>query len=190
MSRNRLKRREFISLLGGAAAWPLVAHGQQLARTPKLAIWMGRPNDAERRRLATAFRTGMLALGWTMDGNIRADFHWVTGDNAERMRTAREIVTQPADVVVVETTVGVATLSRESRTIPMIFVNVSDPVGGGFVENLAHPGGNITGFMSNEPTLGGKWPELLKEIAPRIARVGFLYNPDTASYAEAFLRHA
>src|SRR5262249_40297242 len=86
--------------------------------------------------------------------------------------------------------VGVAALARESRTVPTIFVNVSDPIGSGFVTNLAHPDGNITGFMSNEPTLGGKWPELLKEIDPAVARAGFLFNPDTAPYAEAFLRQA
>src|SRR5262245_11959548 len=114
---------------------------------------------------------------------------WVTGD-IDRTRMAKEIVEQQPDVIVVETTVGVEALARESRTIPMIFVNVSDPIGSGFVANLAHPGGNITGFMSNEPTLGGKWPELLKEIAPAVARVGFLFNPDTAPYAEPFLRHA
>jgi putative ABC transport system substrate-binding protein len=185
-----MQRRKFSTILGGAATWPLAARAQQPAGTPKLAIWMGRPDDAEGRRLATAFRAGMLALGWTIDSNIHADFHWVTGDDVERTRTAKEMVAPRPNVLVVETTVGIATLSRESRTIPMIFVNVSDPVGSGFVPNLAHPGGNITGFMSNEPTLGGKWPELLKEVAPRTALVGFLYNPDTASYAEAFLRQA
>jgi putative ABC transport system substrate-binding protein len=102
---------------------------------------------------------------------------------------AKEIVEQRPEVIVVETTPGVAALARENRAIPMIFVNVSDPIGSGFVANLAHPGGSITGFMSNEPTLGGKWPELLKEIAPAVTQIGFLFNPDTAPYAEPFLRH-
>jgi putative ABC transport system substrate-binding protein len=93
-------------------------------------------------------------------------------------------------VIVVETTIGVAALAAESRTIPMVFVNLSDPVGSGFVANLARPGSNITGFMSNEPTLGGKWPELLKEIAPGVVRVGFLFNPNTAPYAQPFLSQA
>ncbi len=150
---------------------------------------MGRPNDAEGQRHAVAFRETLQALGWTVGRNIRTDYRWVTGD-IDRMRMAKEIVERQPDVIVVETTVGVAALARESRTIPMVFVNVSDPVGSGFVANLAHPGGNVTGFMSNEPTLGGKWPELLKEIAPAVARVGFLFNPDTAPYAEPFLRHA
>jgi putative tryptophan/tyrosine transport system substrate-binding protein len=185
-----VKRREFITLLGGAAAvWPLAARAQQPGRTREIVIWMGRPNDAEGQRQAAAFREGLQTLGWTAGRNVRTDYRWVTGD-IDRTRMAKEIVEQQPDVIVVETTVGVAALARETRTIPMIFVNVSDPVGSGFVANVANPGGNITGFMSNEPILGGKWPELLKEIAPGVARVGFLFNPDTAPYAEPFLRHA
>jgi putative ABC transport system substrate-binding protein len=184
-----MKRREFITLLGGAAAWPLAVRAQQPGRTRQITVWMGRGNDAEGLRNASAFRQGLQALGWTDGRNVRTDYRWVTG-GIDRVRLATEVVEQQPDVIVVETTPGVAALSRESRTIPMIFVNVSDPVGSGFVANLARPGGNITGFMSNEPTLGGKWPELLKEIAPAVARVGFLFNPDTAPYAEAFLHQA
>jgi len=184
-----IRRRQFITLLGGAAAaWPLAARAQQPGRTRQITVWMGRGNDAEGLRNGSAFRQELQALGWADGRNLRTDYRWVTGD-IDRMRLAKDVVDQP-DVIVVETTPGVAALSRESRTIPMIFVNVSDPVGSGFVANLARPGGNITGFMSNEPTLGGKWPELLKEIAPGVARVGFLFNPDTAPYAEAFLRQA
>jgi putative ABC transport system substrate-binding protein len=185
-----MRRREFITLLGGAvAAWPIVARAQQPPRMREIAIWMGRPNDAEGQRHATAFREGLAALGWTVGRNIRLDYRWVTGD-IDRTRMAKEIVEQQPEAIVVETTVGVAALAAESRTIPMIFVNVSDPVGSGFVANLARPGSNITGFMSNEPTLGGKWPELLKEIAPGVVRVGFLFNPDTAPYAQPFLNQA
>jgi putative tryptophan/tyrosine transport system substrate-binding protein len=190
MQSSQLRRRKFITLLGGAAAvWPLAAHAQQPGRTRQVTVWMGRGNDAEGLRNGSAFRQGLQALGWTDGRNVRTDYRWVTGD-IDRVRLAKEVVEQQPDVIVVETTPGVAALSRESRTIPMIFVNVSDPVGSGFVANLARPGGNITGFMSNEPTLGGKWPELLKEIAPTVARVGFLFNPDTAPYAEAFLHQA
>ena len=184
-----MKRREFISLVGGAAAWPLAARAQQRERMREIAVWMGRPNDMEGQRHGAAFRERLQVLGWTIGRNIRADYHWVTGD-IDRARMAKDIVEQQPDVIVVETTPGIEALARENRTIPMIFVNVSDPVGSGFVRNLAHPGGNITGFMSNEPTLGSKWPELLKEIAPAIARVGFLFNPDTAPYAEPFLAYA
>src|SRR5215467_7455064 len=184
-----MRPRAFITLLGGAATWPLAARAQQPVRMREIAIWMGRPNDAEGQRHAAAFREALQTFGWIVGRNIRTDYRWVTGD-IDRTRMAKEIVQQQPDVIVVETTVGVEALARESRTIPMIFVNVSDPVGSGFVANLAHPSGNITGFMSNEPTLGGKWPELLKEIAPEVAHIGLLFNPETAPYAEAFLRHA
>jgi putative tryptophan/tyrosine transport system substrate-binding protein len=185
-----VKRRTFITLLGGtAAAWPLATRAQQSGRTRQITVWMGRGNDSEGLRNSSAFRQELQALGWADGRTVRTDYRWVTGD-IDRARLAKEVVEQQPDVIVIETTPGVAALSRESRTIPMVFVNVSDPIGSGFVANLARPGGNITGFMSNEPTLGGKWPELLKEIAPAVARVGFLFNPDTASYAEAFLRQA
>jgi putative tryptophan/tyrosine transport system substrate-binding protein len=187
---GQLNRREVITLLGGtAAAWPMGARAQQSGRAREITIWMGRPNDGEGQRHAEAFRERLQVLGWTAGRNIRTDYRWVTGE-IDRARMAKEIVEQKPDVIVVETTVGVAALARESSAIPMIFVNVSDPVGSGFVANLARPGGNITGFMSNEPTLGGKWPELLKEIAPDVAHIGFLFNPDTAPYAEPFLRQA
>jgi ABC-type uncharacterized transport system substrate-binding protein len=185
-----MNRRQFIRFVGGGAAtWPLAAQAQPPARIREIAIWMGRQNDVEGQRHATAFREGLQALGWIAGRNIRTDYRWVTGD-IDRARMAKEIVEQRPDLIVVETTPGVAALALESRTIPIIFVNVSDPVGGGFVLSLARPGGNITGFMSNEPTLGGKWPELLKEIAPAVVQAGFLFNPATAPYAEPFLRHA
>jgi putative tryptophan/tyrosine transport system substrate-binding protein len=185
-----MRRREFVTLLGGAAAaWSPAARAQQAARVREIAVWMGRPNDVEGQRQAAAFRERLQVLGWAVGRNLRIEYHWVTGD-IDRTRMAKEIVDQQPDAIVVETTPGVAALAGESHTIPIIFVNVSDPVGGGVVEQLAHPGGNITGFMSNEPTLGSKWPELLKEIAPTVAQVGLLFNPDTAPYAEAFLRQA
>jgi putative tryptophan/tyrosine transport system substrate-binding protein len=140
-------------------------------------------------RHATAFREGLRALGWIHGRNIRTDYRWVSGE-IDRGRLAKEVFEQKPDLVVAETTVAVAALARERSPVPIIFVNVSDPVGSGFVTSLAKPGGTITGFMSNEPTLGGKWPELLKEIAPEVKRVGLLFNPDTASYADPFLRSA
>jgi putative tryptophan/tyrosine transport system substrate-binding protein len=187
---SHIGRRKFLATLGGAAAaWPLAARAQQPARMREIVIWMGRPNDAEGQRHAAAFREGLQTFGWMAGRNIRTDYRWVTGD-IDRARMAKEIIEQKPDVIVVETTVGVEALARESRAIPTIFVNVSDPIGSGFVANLANPGGNITGFMSNEPTLGSKWPELLKEVAPAVVRVGLLFNPDTAPYAEPFLHNA
>ena len=185
-----MKRREFITLLGGAtASWALAARAQQGGRQQQITVWMGRANDTEGLRLAAAFREGLRALGWSNGRNVRIDYRWVTGD-IDRMNLAKEVVEQNPDVMVVETTPAVAALSRATSTIPIVFINVSDPIGSGFVASLAHPGGAITGFMSNEPTLGAKWPELLKEIAPAVERVGFLFNPDTATYAEPFLRQA
>ena len=184
-----IRRRDFITLIGGAAAaWPLAARAQQGERR-QVTIWMGRPNDVEGLRLAAAFRDAFQTLGWTNGRNVRIDYRWVTSD-IDRLSLAKEVVEQQPDVIVVETTPAVAALSRVNSTIPIVFVNVSDPIGGGFVGSLAHPGGIITGFISNEPTLGSKWPGLLKEIAPAVERLGFLFNPDTAPYAEPFLRQA
>jgi len=185
-----MKRREFISLLGGAAAaWPIALEAQQAGRLLQIIVWIARANDAEGLHRAGAFREQLQALGWTNGRNVRIDYRWVTGD-IDRVSLANEIVEQQPDVIMVESTAGVAALSRASRTIPIVFVNVGDPIGAGFVASLARPGGNITGFLSTEPTLGSKWPELLKEIAPAIERIGFLFNPETAPYAESFLRHA
>ena len=184
------KRREFISLLGGTAiAWPCAARAQQGGRLSEVTVWMGRANDSEGQRYAAAFRERLQALGWTNRRNIRIDYRWVTGD-IDRVNLAKEVIEQHPDVILVETTPAVAALSRESSTIPIVFVNVSDPIGAGVVASLAHPGGSITGFISNEPTIGGKWPQLLKEIAPEVGRVGFMFNPDVAPYAEAFMRPA
>ena len=184
-------RREFITLLGGAAAaWPFVARAQPSGRIRHIAIWMGRADDLEGQRLAAAFEQRLEALGWTNGRNVRTDYRWVTG-HIDRMRiVAKELIEQKPDLIVAETTPAVAALSRETNAIPIIFVNVSDPIGSGFVPSYAHPGGVITGFTSNEPTLGSKWPELLKEIAPGVARIGFMFNPDTAPYGEAFMRVA
>ena len=184
-----MRRREFITLLTGAAAWPLAARAQQTGRVPEITVWMGRANDAEGQQYIAAFRERLQALGWTNRRNVRIDYRWVTGD-LDRVSLAKEIIEQRPDVILVETTPAVAAFAHESSTIPIVFVNVSDPIGGGFVANLARPGGSITGFISNEPTLGGKWPQLLKEIAPGVGRVGFMFNPEVAPYAEAFMRPA
>jgi ABC-type uncharacterized transport system substrate-binding protein len=187
---DRMNRREFITLVGGtAAAWPLAARAQQPDRLLQITVWMARANDGEGLRHAAALREGLQALSWTNGRNVRIDYRWVTGD-IDRVSLAKEIVEQQPDVILVESTAGVAALSRASSTIPIVFVNVGDPIRGGFVASLARPGGNVTGFLSTEPTLGSKWPELLKDIAPAVERIGFLFNPDTAPYAEPFLRQA
>jgi len=183
-----MRRRAFLSLLGGAAVWSAAAGAQQGERR-QIAVWFGRANDAEGRRLGSALRMALQALGWINGRNARIDYRWVTSE-IDRPSLATEIVEQRPDVIVAETTAAVAALSRATSTIPIVFVNVSDPIGGGFVASLARPGGTITGFISNEPTLGSKWPGLLKEIAPGVHRMAFLFNPETGSYAEPFLRQA
>src|SRR6266540_6432399 len=175
-----MRRRQFITILWSAAAtWPLTAHAQQPERVRRIVVWVARQADeAEEQRRVTAFQQGLQALSWTDGRNIRIDYRWELGDIDRRQTLAKEIIEQRPDVIVAEYTVRVAALARESRTIPIVFVNVSDPIGSGFVASLARPGGTITGFTSNEPTLGSKWPELLKEIAPGVGRMGFIFNPD------------
>jgi putative tryptophan/tyrosine transport system substrate-binding protein len=167
-----IRRREFITLLiGGGAVWPLAARAQQAVHMREIAVWMGRPNDTEGRRHAKAFRDGLQALGWTVGRNVRTNYHWVTRD-IDRTHMAEEIIEQHPDVIVVETTVGIGALSRESRTIPMIFVNA---VEAGFVASLARPGGNVTGMsLTAGPTLSEKWLEILKETFPEVSTVAIL----------------
>lgn len=136
------------------------------------------------------FRRRLEALGWVDGRNVRADYRWFVGEIDRIGDAVKETVEQRPEVIVAEGTLAVAALSRESGTIPIVFVNVSDPIGSGFVGSLMAPGRIITGFTSNEPTLAGKWPELLKEIAPNVRRMGLLFDPGTAPYAEAFLRQA
>jgi putative ABC transport system substrate-binding protein len=172
---DRLKRRDFITLLGGATASSIAARAQPLVERREITVWFARANDVEGHRLGAAFRDALQALNRTNGRNVRIDYRWVTSE-MDRPSLAEEIVEQRPDVIVAESTPAVAALARATRTIPIVFVNVSDPVGAGFVASLARPGGTITGFISNEPTLGSKWPGLLKEIAPTVQRLGFLFN--------------
>src|SRR3974390_3774768 len=169
-----MRRREFITLLGGAAAWPLAARAQQPDRMRLIGVLMGYPeSDQAAQSWLAAFRGALTKLGWTEGSNLRIELRWSAND-LDRMRTlAKELVDLRPDAILGATTPVVAALARETRTISIVFTAVSDPIGSGFAANLAHPGGNITGFQSHEPSLGGKWVELLKEIAPRTARVAF-----------------
>jgi ABC-type uncharacterized transport system substrate-binding protein len=182
-------RREFITLLGGAAAWPLAARAQQAERMRRIGVLMGYPeNDLEGPAFFAAFREGLEKLGWVEDRNIRFDIRWATPDDAEaRQRFAKELVALQPDLILSSVTPTTAALLQQTRTIPMVFATVSDPVGSGFVASLARPGGNVTGFQAMVGSLAGKWLELLKEIAPRVARVAMLFNPAVAPYAESFL---
>ena len=189
MQFDRLKRRDFITLLGGAAAaWPLAARAQQAER--RIGVLMGiAESDPEGHTRIAAFRQGLRELRWTEGNDIRIYFRYAV-DNANLMqRYAAELVSMAPDVIVVVAATGLAALQRETRSIPIIFVQVSDPVGGGFVSSLSKPGGNTTGFTSFEQTISAKWLELIKEIAPQLTRVAIMRNPAKASASE-FLKDA
>jgi len=184
-----VKRREFITLIGGAAAWPLAARAQQGERMRRIGVLMPlAADDPIGQARITALREGLEKLGWTEGRNIRIDTRWTTTGDVESMqRFTKELVALQPDLIVTQSTPITATLLQVTRTIPIVFALVADPVGSGFVASFAKPGGNVTGFVTIEPTMAGKWLELLKEIAPRVARVAFLFNPATATYFEYWL---
>jgi len=173
-----MKRREFITLLGAASAWPLAARAQQPNEIRLVGVLMGfAESDPWAQAIVTALRAALPKLGWTEGSNLRIELRW-GGYDAERIKKlAKELVDLRPDAILGQTTPVIAALARETRTSPIVFVTVSDPIGSGFAANLAHPGGNITGFSVDDAALGGKWVELLKEISPRIGRVALLFNP-------------
>jgi putative ABC transport system substrate-binding protein len=186
-----MKRRKFITLLGGTMVMQsLAAHAQQFGGMRRIGVLMSYPEtDPDAQAFLAAFREGLQKLGWTEGRNVRFDTRWASPGNAEAMqRFAKEIVALQPDLILGHTTTATAALLQQTRTIPVIFAFVSDPVGSGLVASFPHPGGNVTGFIVMEPTMAGKWLELLKEIAPRAARVAFLFNPATATYAEYYLK--
>jgi putative tryptophan/tyrosine transport system substrate-binding protein len=184
-----MRRREFIRIAGGAVAWPLTARAQQPARLPQVAILRSEvAGDPEGLRNSAALVQGLQALGWTQGRNIRIEQRWAGGSVDAMKALAKELVALEPDVIVVISTPVTVAVMQETHTIPVIFVQDFDPVGSGLVKSLAAPDGNITGFTSYEPAIGSKWLELLKGVAPRVARVAIIYNPQTAPYAGAFLR--
>src|SRR6516165_6872236 len=177
-----MRRRDFIKVVAGSASfWPLAAHAQQGERMRLIGVLMGWPeSDARGRSYLAAFRSALAKLGWMEGNNIRIELRWSAAD-PNRMKTfAKELVDLRPDAIFSQTTPATNALAHETRTIPIVFVLVSDPIGSGFAASLAHPSGNITGFTGNDPAIGGKWMELLKEIAPRTARVALLFNPAVA----------
>ena len=180
-----MKRREFITLLGGAAAvaWPLAARAQQPDRVRRIGVLMASAaDDSESQARIAAFLQGLQQLGWADGRNMRIDTRWATTDADDIRRHAAELVALAPDVLVAATgTATVAPLLQATRTVPIVFVVVIDPVGAGFVASLARPGGNATGFTSYEYGMSGKWLELLKEIAPGVTRAAVLRDPAIAS---------
>jgi putative ABC transport system substrate-binding protein len=174
-----MNRREFIAGLGGAAAWPLAARAQQGGRMRRVGVLMpGDENDPLAKSEVSAFTQALADLGWADGRNVRMDLRWGHGDINRVRALAQELVGLPPDIILANGTAATAALQRETRTIPIVFASVSDPVASGLVARLNQPGGNITGFATLEATLGGKWLELLSEIAPGLKRAAIMFNPD------------
>jgi putative ABC transport system substrate-binding protein len=178
-----MRRRDFITLVGGAAtAWPLAARAQQPDRMRRIGVLIpGAADDPEFQARVGAFLQGLQLLGWTIGRNVRIDTRWATTDAAEIRRHAAELAALAPDVILAHAATTVGPLLQATRTIPVVFPSVVDPVGAGFVDSLARPGGNATGFLAFEYSLSGKWLELLKEIAPGMTRVAVLRNAATPS---------
>jgi putative ABC transport system substrate-binding protein len=188
-----MRRREFIKLFGGAAAtWPLGAWAQQPERMRRIGVLRGGspegfPEDDAR---AKAFRNSLQRLGWFEGQNVQLEYRWAGGQPDLIRKYAVELVSTQPDVIVCSSTPTLIALRKETQTVPIVFVMVSDPIGMGHIASMARPGGNVTGFTPFEPSLGGKWVELLKEIEPRTTRVVLLFNPDTAANAPSFVQPA
>jgi putative tryptophan/tyrosine transport system substrate-binding protein len=186
-----MRRRDFITLLcGAAAAWPLAARGQQAGATRRIgALIAFAKDDPDTEERLAAFRQGLAKRGWVEGRNIHIDYRFAAGRGDQFPVLAKELVAMQPDVILGHTPGGTVALQRETRTIPIVFVNVSDPIGMGFIASLPRPGGNITGVLHYEATIAGKWLAMLKEIAPRLTRVALLANPKVTSY-QYFLRSA
>jgi ABC-type uncharacterized transport system substrate-binding protein len=173
-----MRRREFITLLGGAAAWPLAAHAGQAERMRRVGVLIPRPtNDPASLTRMLAFQQGLQRLGWTEGRNVRIETQWAGGSAEAIRKHSAELAELAPDVVLAHGGATVGPLLMATSVVPIVFVSVTDPVGAGFVDNLARPGGNATGFILFEYTLSGKWPELLKQIAPGVKRVAVLRDP-------------
>jgi putative tryptophan/tyrosine transport system substrate-binding protein len=176
-----MRRREFIAGLGGAAAWPVAAWAQQGERVRRIGVLMpGDENDPYQQPRLSAFTQALAGLGWTDGHNVRIDFRWAGGDINRIRALAQELVGLQPDIILTGGTPPTVALQRETPTIPIVFTNVLDPVASGLVARLDRPSGNITGFAIGEPSMGGKWLELLSEIAPGLKRAAIMFNPDTA----------
>jgi putative tryptophan/tyrosine transport system substrate-binding protein len=176
-----MKRREFISLIGGSAAvWPFAVRAQQPGRLRRIGVLIGfAESDPAVQSWLGAFRGTLAKLGWTEGSNLRIEVRWA-GDDPDRMKTfAKELVDLRPDAILSVTTPVTGALIRETQTIPIVIVTVADPISSGFVANLGRPGGNLSGFALYEPSMGGKWLELLKQIAPGVTRMALLFNPAT-----------
>jgi putative tryptophan/tyrosine transport system substrate-binding protein len=187
-----MRRRDFIKVIAGSAiAWPLATHAQQPEPMRRIGVLMQyAEGDAEVPSRTSALERSLQKLGWAAGRNLRIDYRFGAGD-VERIGTlAAELVALAPDMILTGGFATLTALQQATRTIPIVFVTVTDPVGGGFVQSFARPGGNITGFVPVEPPVAGKWLSVLKELAPNVARVSVMFNPETAPYAAEFLHAA
>jgi putative ABC transport system substrate-binding protein len=177
-----MRRRDFVVLMGGVVAWPPVAHAQQGEPIHRIgALFPAPKDDPDYQPWMAAFLKALQELGWTEGRNMRLDIHWATANPAEIRKQAAELVALKPDVILAPGTSVVGPLMQVTHTIPIVFPIIADPVAGGFADSLAHPGGNATGFMLFEYSIGGKWLELLKQIAPDVMRVAVVGDPSTAT---------
>ena len=177
-----MKRRAFITLLGGGAAWPRTLMAQQPNRVRRIGVLMElAASDSQARSNIAALQRGLRGLGWLEGSNLGIEYRWAPDDPVLVWKFAKELVELRPDVIVAHSSPVVATLLGQTRNIPIVFVSISDPVGEGFVASFARPGGNVTGFTNFESSMTGKWVELLKDIAPELTRVAFLFNPQMAA---------
>jgi putative ABC transport system substrate-binding protein len=185
-----VRRRDLIKAIAGSAAtWPIITRAQQPDRVRKIGILMTtREDDVEAQAQVALLRQGCNQLGWTEDRNVHFDFWWTHGDPIRAKASAAELVSQKPDLVIANSTLSLIAVLKETSTIPIVFLVVADPVGQGFVSSLAHPGGNVTGFTAFEFAISGKWLELVKDIAPDLGRVAFIFNPQAGPYAQKFVQ--
>jgi putative tryptophan/tyrosine transport system substrate-binding protein len=182
-----VKRREFITLLGGAVAWPLAARAQS-DRVRRIGVLMAyAESDPEGQAWVAAFREGLQKLGWTENTNVRIGYRWATAEVAQIRQQAKELVAQQPELILSSGSPTTLALVQQTRTLPIVFANLVDPIGQGFVASMSKPGGNVTGFANLEGSIIGKYLELLKEIAPRVTKVALFYNPETATFAHIYL---
>jgi putative ABC transport system substrate-binding protein len=182
-----MKRRTFLAAIGSVVAVQPLASAQQSTHARRIGILMARlENDPEAQKQIAAFRQGLRDLNWKIGQSVSIEARWSVGDREGALAAARELVELKPDLLIANATPSLVALRQSTTTIPIVFVSVADPVGQGFVPSLAHPGGNITGFSAEEASIGGKWLDYLKEVAPGTESVTLLYNPDTAPYAPMF----
>jgi putative ABC transport system substrate-binding protein len=184
-----MRRREFITLFGGAAAWPVAARAQQtgaMRRVGMLMNWIA--TESQLQAYVAAFSEALRQAGWTEDRSLRIDVRWNAGDSELARTYAAQLIGLMPDVILSASTTNLTVVREATSTVPVVFVQVSDPVAQGLVSNLTHPGGNITGFSQYEFAIAGKWLDLLKQVAPGITRITVMFNPDTAPQSKYFMQ--